>query len=331
MRVKSKKILVSVIIPVYQVSDYIERCLLSVMNQTYKNIECIIVDDCSHDDSIEKCRRLIADYEGPIKFQILRHEVNRGLSATRNTGTKAATGEYLYYLDSDDYISSDCIEKLTSYVNKDDSIEMVQGGCLRIENGKEDLWKCSEIRLFNNDEVRKQYQLGTLNGAVWNKLLKRTFVVDHQLYNKEGLINEDLLWSFYLVKNLKNAQLCNTITYYYLIRPGSILKGSSLNRKGMSYVQIFGEILQNLTPGRERMELKRYCRNLCLALAKYYRDVPELNSTLKEYKKKVKQYDCWSEYMVVSSVALVSNYGNPLGVLMKLSTLRAKVLKWRRF
>ena len=92
--------LVSVIIPVYQVSDYIERCLNSVMSQTYKNIECVLVDDVTKDDSVEKCERLIESYHGSMQFKILHHEVNRGLSAARNTGTDAATGEYIYFLDS---------------------------------------------------------------------------------------------------------------------------------------------------------------------------------------------------------------------------------------
>lgn len=323
-REKSKDLLVSVIIPVYQVSDYVERCLQSVINQTYQSIECIIVDDCSTDDSLAKCERLISAYDGPIKFHILHHERNRGLSAARNTGTDAASGEYLYYLDSDDEITPYCIEKLVSYVQNDDSIEMVQGMCLRKENDKEKLWKCGEVRLFNNNEVRKQYHFGGINGAVWNKLVKRSFIIDNQLYNREGLINEDLLWSFYLVKHLNNAQLCNTITYYYLIRPDSILKGSSLKRKGLSYVQIFDEILQNLTPGWERDELKRYSRTFCMVLAKYFRCVPELKPILKKYKMLVKKYDCWPDYLTVSSVAFVSRFCNPLGILEKLDYLRLK-------
>ena len=119
--------MVSIIIPVFRISGYIQRCIESVINQTYKDIECIIVDDGTQDDSIEKCEKLIKEYKGPIIFKIIHHEVNRGLSAARNTGTDAATGKYLYYLDSDDYISSNCIEKLVSYAIEDESIEMVQG------------------------------------------------------------------------------------------------------------------------------------------------------------------------------------------------------------
>ena len=105
---------ISIIIPIYNVAEYITECLQSVMRQTYKGeIECILVDDCGKDKSISVAEQLISDYKGQIEFRILHHEHNRGLSAARNTGTDAATGDYIYYLDSDDYISDDCIEVLT--------------------------------------------------------------------------------------------------------------------------------------------------------------------------------------------------------------------------
>ena len=87
----------SIIIPVYNVEPYIEDCLRSVMRQTYQGaMECLIVDDCGTDDSMAIAERTIATYEGPIVFQVLHHERNRGLSAARNTGTLAAKGDYLY-------------------------------------------------------------------------------------------------------------------------------------------------------------------------------------------------------------------------------------------
>ena len=119
--------LVSIIVPVYNVSEYIERCIYSIISQTYSNIECIIVDDVTPDDSIEKCEKIISTYNGKIEFRIIRREENGGLSAARNTGTIASRGDYLFYIDSDDDISSDCIEKMVSFVSDDESIEMVQG------------------------------------------------------------------------------------------------------------------------------------------------------------------------------------------------------------
>ncbi|MBR3959994.1 MAG: glycosyltransferase family 2 protein [Bacteroidales bacterium] len=305
-----------------------ERCLWSVINQLYENIESILVDDCSADDSIAKCERLIEGYNGPIKFRILHHEQNRGLSAARNTGTDAASGVYLYYLDSDDEITPDCIEKLVSYVCDDDSIQMVQGRYQMKGDGKEALGKSDEKRLLSNDEVREQFlRCRKLNYTVWNKLVKRSFIIDNGLYNKEGIINEDLLWTFYLIKHLNNAQLCNDVTYYYHIRPGSILTGGSKRKKGQSYVVIFNEILNYLTPGKEREELKGYQSTFCSELANYLRVVPELKPIIRLYKRQAKQYGCWSVYFTIITVAFLSRFCNPMGILKRLNDLREIVLR----
>ena len=118
---------ISIIIPVYNVAEYITECLQSVMRQTYKGeIECILVDDCGTDNSIAVAEKLLADYKGAISFRILRHAHNRGLSAARNTGTDAATSDYIYYLDSDDYISDDCLEVLAEPL-KSREYDMVVG------------------------------------------------------------------------------------------------------------------------------------------------------------------------------------------------------------
>ena len=101
----------SIIIPVYNVEAYIEECLASVVAQSdaKANIECIIVDDCSPDGSMDIVRRFVDNYQGAVQFRTLRHEVNRGISAARNTGIDAATGDYLLFVDSDDYLSADCL------------------------------------------------------------------------------------------------------------------------------------------------------------------------------------------------------------------------------
>ena len=105
---------VSIVIPVYNVEPYIEECLQSVMRQTYLGMmECILVDDCGTDNSMGIAEQLIEAYNGPIDFKVLHHEHNRGVSAARNTGIDAACGEYIFFLDSDDWISDDCIERLT--------------------------------------------------------------------------------------------------------------------------------------------------------------------------------------------------------------------------
>jgi len=106
---------ISIIIPVYNVEPYIAECVESVMRQTYTGpMECIIVDDCGTDKSIEIVKQLITEYKGPIDFRIQHHEHNRGLAVARNTDTDAATGDYIYYLDSDDWVEPNIVELLVT-------------------------------------------------------------------------------------------------------------------------------------------------------------------------------------------------------------------------
>ena len=106
---------VSIIVPVYGVESYIEDCVRSVMAQDYDGpLECVLVNDCTPDRSIEMAKQVLSDYKGAIEFRIVTHERNQGLSGARNTGIKESKGEYVYLLDSDDEISSNCISSLVA-------------------------------------------------------------------------------------------------------------------------------------------------------------------------------------------------------------------------
>lgn len=329
---ETKGVKVSIIIPVYQVSVYIERCIKSVLNQTYQDIECIIVDDATLDDSIEKCEKCIKEYNGPIQFIIIHHGVNRGLSATRNTGTKSATGEYLYYLDGDDYISVDCIEKLVSYALEDETIEMVQGNHIRICDGEEEIKRMGYVRIADNDDARRLfYDLHHIQVYVWNKLLKRSFVVENHLYCKEGIINEDDLWSFYLLKCLRNAYLCDSVTYYYHIRPNSIMTGSDGVCVGNSFVAIYNEILDNLSEKKEREELYGHLYTFCKRYLVYFKDAAALSGTMDLYKKRAVQYRCWLMASILIFVYLFRFIRKSISILQKLNIIRLFIVKERQF
>lgn len=317
------KPLVTIIAPVYNVSDYIERCMESIIAQTYNNIECIIVDDVTPDDSIIKCEKIIANYDGSIKFRIIHREVNGGLSAARTTGTNEATGEYLYYIDSDDDITSDCIEKMVSLMMDDDSLEMIQGNYLKISDEKEEFGKSETISALNNDDVRDLFlNKRIFNEFVWNKLIKKSFIVENKLYNKEGLINQDLLWMFHVVKYLKKARLLKDVTYNYRIRPGSIVTGSSKKKQGDSYAIIYDEILNNLTPGKERGEIYGYLYNFSFAIVSYMKYAPKLKPVYSQFKKKTREYGLWYCFMVLTVAGYLSNMGITPHVLKTLNKLR---------
>ena len=320
---------VSVIIPVYQVSEYVERCIHSVMDQTYTDIECIIVDDATKDDSISKCERLIDAYKGPIRFRIIHHEQNRGLSASRNTGTKAATGDYLYYLDSDDYIAPNCIEQLIAAVQEDPSIEMVQGNCLMItEGGESQLGKITQsVRTANNNEAREEFfKNRNIYISVWNRLLKKSFVEEYGLLCREGLVFEDLLWVFYLMKHVSKAYLCKETTYYYCLRPGSILVEAN-PESVKCYVTSFNEILNNLTEGHEREEIEGYLYYFIKRYISYVKIVPAFNETIRLYKTRAREYHCWKAYVVLSFVRLLGRFGNPTKLLERMNSIRWKIKK----
>lgn len=182
MEQEEKAITVSIVIPVYAVSTYIERCVNSVINQTYSPIECLLVDDATPDDSISKCERLIADYKGSTRFVILHHDRNRGLSASRNTGLDAATGDYVFYLDSDDELKPDCIEKMVRPIKSNPAIEMVLGNhevYIQLNSGSPTKKRQTHLPEGDYDTMEKVWKLykkgGGFDGHAWNKLIKKGF------------------------------------------------------------------------------------------------------------------------------------------------------------
>jgi glycosyltransferase involved in cell wall biosynthesis len=177
------------------------------MDQTYTDIECIIVDDCGTDDSMTKCEQLIRTYDGPIKFILFHHEHNRGISAARNTGIHQATGKWIFFLDSDDEITPHCIETLLKVGEEDEATEMVNGstrtcivrGSTRIypkpEKDTYDLsWQQLPSSMKDSKTIRYYYfHERKMCPSCWNLLLKRSFIMEHQLFFKEGILFEDSL------------------------------------------------------------------------------------------------------------------------------------------
>lgn len=284
-----KDVSISLVIPVYNVSPFIERCMMSVIKQTYNHFECILVDDASSDDSIDKCEQMIAKYKGPIQFRILHHEHNRGLSAARNTGTDAAKGDYVLYIDSDDLISNDCIEKLMAPLLKDNDIEIVMGEHLRFsEDGIQNVrssWRHKE-ELTSLEAVRNGFY-GTnhrMPPAAWNKLISRTFLDSHQLRFREGQLWEDVLWWFFVLKHLCHLYIIPDVTYFYYVRFDSISKGTHGDVSLKHQCTISNIISSNFTPGDEGREaalhLGRFCRNY-IVIPK----TPELRATAQRFSK----------------------------------------------
>ena len=215
---------ISIIIPLYNVEEYITECLQSITRQTYSGeIECIIVDDCGTDRSITLVEKCIAEYKGNIIFRLLHHTHNRGLSAARNTGVEAATGDYILFVDSDDYISNDCLEVLTQPLQKY-SYDMVLGDLEMFGNPRPITFLPEEEgEIIGNENIFHQfYAERTIYVMAWNKLVRAELFKEHDFSFLERQLHEDELWSYKVMKNIESIYIKKNITYYYRIRENSI-------------------------------------------------------------------------------------------------------------
>lgn len=215
---------ITIVVPVYNVEQYIGDCLASITAQTYTGgIECLLIDDCTPDGSCAIIENFIKEYNGAITFKLLHHTRNRGLSAARNTGIDAATGDYIYFLDSDDELMPNTIALLSTAL-KENSYDLVIGNYQIIGTDKEYpplLLDTGEIK--TNKNIRELYFGYQWYVMAWNKLCNLNFIRKHQLYFKESLLNEDNLWSFQLACEAQSMYVVNENTYKYKVRESSIM------------------------------------------------------------------------------------------------------------
>ena len=225
---------VSIIIPVYNVSKYLPTCLNSLVNQTLKDIEVIVVNDGSPDDSQDIIDKYVKKYPKIIKSYI---KENGGQGSARNYGLKKATGEYIGYVDSDDYVCTDMYEKLYNKAKKDDLDIAICGNYLVYEDSPK-----RDIELNNHilDDPQANAFFGKL--AVWNKIYKKKIV--------EGLVFRSKVWyedlDFTVKAMLKTKKIgyLDEPLYCYLIREGSTMNNSNVVRN-LEIFEAFDQIKDN--------------------------------------------------------------------------------------
>ena len=240
-----QNILVSIIIPVYKVEQYIERCLDSVLSQTYRNIEVILVDDCSPDHSMEKARQCIdkSPLSKDLQFKYLKHDHNRGLSAARNTGIDAAIGEYVYFLDSDDKLYDESsIENLACEIQRHNLPDIVCGS-YEVIKGLEKKQRHKIVSFLNcQQSIIEFYTTGKTYMMAWNKMVKLNFLKHNNLYFMEGLIHEDDLWSYLLINKAQSFSQIEAVTYCYYENPNTIMTATSQRIHNTHRMTILKEI-----------------------------------------------------------------------------------------
>lgn len=205
--------LVSILVPVYNVERYIERCVVSLMEQTYSELEYVFVDDSSPDRSIELLNEVVNRYPSrKSQVRILRHENNKGLSAARNTAVSAASGDYIWHVDSDDFIAVDSVEQLVSKAQATNS-DILVFDVIRLEEK-------GEKRISAEYKDKESYIAGLLQHenmcAHWNKFYRSEFYKRSGVGSIENIrLAEDYAVTPRLVHMAAGIDVLHKALYFY--------------------------------------------------------------------------------------------------------------------
>lgn len=298
---------ISIIVPMYQVEQYLAICLKSITDQTMTDgVECILVDDCGSDRSLFIAKDFIEHYQGNVMFRIVEREKNGGLSAARNSGIDVASGEYVYFLDSDDEITPNCLEIMWSLVEKYGKVNLVQGAFFEdekyansISNIKfPEFCTCqAEIKTF-----LLQY-LGDIVGAQ-SRLINLSFLKEHHLYFEEGIIHEDNLWTFFLSKYVRTMAYCDVCTYYHRYNPNSITGNVNVIKETIAYKHIIQTCSRSIDPFLIGIQKEWLLNNLITVInSKYYVKDADLKEMLSNFKSTCS----FTEKLLLSLYLMLSN------------------------
>lgn len=207
---------VSFIIPVYKVEPYLAECVESILAQTYKDFEIILVDDGSPDSCPALCD---AWAQNNINIKAY-HKENGGLSDARNYGVERASGEYVIFIDSDDkWLESDSLEKLVSIANEDNYDFIQFNCCYWYKNGSLNKWTSYSSKLEETTNssciIIELIKSGTFPMSAWMKMIKRDFLLHNSLTFEKGIINEDVPWMINLLDKSNKARFVNLYIYAY--------------------------------------------------------------------------------------------------------------------
>ena len=216
--------LVSIIVPIYNVDKYLNKCLESLVNQTYKNIEIILVNDGSTDNSQKIIEQYVSKYPNLIKSY---KKENGGLSDARNYGFKKAKGKYLAFIDSDDYVTENYVEKLYKSIKENSSDLAI----CNYYNVKENKYIVSKNYITQSPCSIFDDKLQLFNAcAVWNKMFSKNTLCKNNFLFDKGVIYEDLRFILKCYTKIKKISYVEDPLYYYIIRNGSIMNSINIKK-----------------------------------------------------------------------------------------------------
>lgn len=294
-----KKAKVSVLVPFYNVEQYVGRCVESLFSQTYSNIEYVFVNDCTPDNSMDIINEYIDKFNVRNKCVIINHEVNKGISASRNDCLDNATGDYILFIDSDDYIDKDMVELLLKAAienNADIS------GCGYIEEYKDHSVEMPQRYTNDHTEMMRAITVLTIKGVMWKLLIRRSIVEENQVrFIPDNTMVDDYLFCcqvFFYAKRFASVDKC--MYHYIQYNPNNysktrefnitsqakaIIKTEEFYKENGVYELVKDELLQRKFISKLPLLLNKNCYNV-----KLWRELfPESNNIWKKMNFSFKQ------------------------------------------
>lgn len=270
---------VSVIVPVYNVEKYIEKCIVSIKNQTLTDFECLIIDDGSPDNSVEVAKKVIGN---DLRFIILSKE-NGGLSDAKNFGKRAATGEYICFIDSDDYIDETCLEKAYNMAIKHNSDITCFDIYFEYENGEKKLsvGGYQEVDSYSNNK-----EIAFINNSSNNKIYRREFMLNRNFI--KGMWYEDMAIVPVWLAEANNVSYVNEPLYFYLQREGSIMH--SADERIFDIYKALDNVKSKLGLSMEEMS-NLYLDNIVIMTTLRIREIKDKEMRREFYIRNVEMLD----------------------------------------
>ena len=322
--------LISIIVPVYNVEQYLDKCLDSLTNQTYKNLEIILIDDGSTDSSGKKCDEW---KQKDTRITVI-HKQNSGVSSARNMGLNKSTGTYVIFIDSDDYCDIKMIEKLYFLIKKYNSEMAICSFYYLYDNYLKEAKKLKNLLKMNKTTFLDNINQDYYKGYLWNKLLKKELLKNLQ-FDENKYICEDMFFVINYLENCNNIIYTDQSLYYYRQNNNSVMHNMNLN-KVYHHVKSLDEIITLI---KERYHSKIYysleVENIYIASnLKYYikknnkndERIIFINNTIRKY---IKDGCIKKEKRLIQKIKIIfCVYFNNLYIFIK--SLYLKINKIRR-
>lgn len=283
--------LVSVLVPIYNVEKYIERCARSIFEQAYENLEIIFVNDCTPDNSVGVLRKVLAEYPNRIaQTQIINQEKNLGLAGARLTGLKTSTGKYIQNIDSDDYIDKNMISEMVALAEQENADITICDFMYVYTNKKEHIYVNPPLDPLSCLEC---VLVGIVHSSVCNKLIRRDLFINNRIHQFVGLdLREDFSVLYKLVYYCKRIAYLPKAYYYYRQNASSMVNNynEKSGKSGLLLIDDLSHFIEKERLGEIDSRLKEMVNYKIVSILCEYLLLSQERQYLQEYIELVRAF-----------------------------------------